>query len=884
MNSWSELWDDFIETWSLNAINKMKLIEYTDLKKENAFIYWLEIRTSTLGGIGGGSAFKFGIFHRRSSESKTNTRGLCYTDDYAWYEKYGKTEQEAWNSVKNIIIKIVDAAQVGDLQAIDDIKFSESVKWKIAFLYQNRDKPCILNIFKYETLQYLCEQIGIKGDDKQRKISYPDAYTALLDYYQEQASKDLLDLANQLWNEWGQREQKSSEVEQRDSHYWIIPLQSTMTDFSNVALFDYVSPDNYPERFDKFLDNIDFVKDDKVALCDRNSILAIGQIAEIEQNGISWTQTSQIFNIPLSAVPSEIRQLTPAEISDIWGAYEAARPKPKAQNIILYGPPGTGKTYSVTERALRLILSKEEFATIQDDPRKMARRFSELQTKDQIEFVTFHQSYSYEEFVEGLHPVIENEQDGEVRYEIHKGILRKIAEKAEITSIVSHKSSHWEELLNTNPTVWKVSIKANNIVGLKEDCFNKGIARIGWDKAGDLSNEDPSVDEKNYRDELGSKNQNTLENFSSGIQVGDIVVSLKNQTTSDGIGIVTRPYYYNEDLDEAKNCIDVNWIYRGDIDIYELNGRTNLVQQTVYKLSRVKPSELLDAIPQDKDVKISGKIQGLSKQFVLIIDEINRGNLSKIFGELITLLEPSKRIGQIEALKLRLPYSNIEFSLPSNLHLIGTMNTADRSIALMDVALRRRFQFEELMPDSDVIRDVLNRTVPDSEFVRMVVDVFETLNHRIRFLYDRDHQLGHAYFLDAKDYSSFKQVMTDRIIPLLQEYFYGSWEKICLVLGCPYDDEEGKPQRHASHLQGSYSYQAPLIQANNFDEEATLGFDHDDYHSQIEFEVNPSFSMISDEQLILYFLNILELTAEEHAKRLTLLQSTFSRLSGSGLP
>ena len=883
MNLKNNLLETFLKSWSIERLKDMELIDYTNLNKNDAFIYWLEIRTSTLGGIGGGSAFKFGIFHRRSSESKTNTRGLCYTDDYAWYEKYGKTEQEAWNSVKNIVIKIVDAAQSGDLETIDNINFSESIKWKIAFLYQNQNEPSILNIFKYETLKYLCEQIGIKSEDKRSKISYPDAYAALLDYYHEQASKDLLGLASQLWNEWEQREQESSEVENRDSHYWIIPLQSTMIDFSDVALFDYVSPDNYPERFGKFMSNTDFVKGDKLALCDRNSILAIGQIAEIEQNGISWSQTPQVFNIPLSAVPSEIRQLTPAEIADIWGAYEAARPKPKAQNIILYGPPGTGKTYSVTERALRLILSKEEFATIQDDPRKMARRFSELQSKDQIEFVTFHQSYSYEEFVEGLRPVIEDEQDGEVRYEIHKGVLRRIAEKAEMTSIVGHKSSHWEELLNTNPTVWKISIKANDIVGLKEDCFNKGIARIGWDKAGDLSNDDPSLDEQNYRDELGSKNQNTLDNFSSGIQNGDIVVSLKNQTTADAIGIVTRPYYYNDDLEEAKNCIDVNWIYRGDINIYDLNGRINLVQQTVYKLTRVKPSDILGAIPQDIDVKVSGKKQGLSKQFVLIVDEINRGNLSKIFGELITLLEPSKRIGQIEELKLRLPYSNVEFSLSSNLHLIGTMNTADRSIALMDVALRRRFQFEELMPDSDVIRDVLNQTVPDTEFVRMVVDVFETLNHRIRFLYDREHQLGHAYFLDAKDYPSFKRVMTDRIIPLLQEYFYGSWEKICLVLGCPYDDEEGKPQRHATHLQDSNSYAAPLIQASNFDEEATLGFDHDDYHSQIEFEVNPSFSRIRDEQLILYFLNILELNADAHAERLTLLQSTFSRLSGSGM-
>ena len=257
MSDKTDLWDHFLEVYPANSINDMKLESYTDLKKDKAFIYWLEIRTAILGGIGGGSAFKFGIFRRRSSEEKTDTRGLCYTDDYAWYQKYGATEQEAWSTVHSLLVNIVEAAQAGDLEAIDNIKFSESVKWKIAFLYQDRDHPVIINIFKYEALQYLCEQIGIKG-----KLSYPEAYAALFGHYQKQASEDLLSLADQLWQEWEQREEQSVTKDQQAVGHWIVPLHAMLLDYGDVAQYDYVSPDNYPEGFSKFLEDAKFTKGD----------------------------------------------------------------------------------------------------------------------------------------------------------------------------------------------------------------------------------------------------------------------------------------------------------------------------------------------------------------------------------------------------------------------------------------------------------------------------------------------------------------------------------------------------------------------------------------------------------------------------------------------
>ena len=163
-----------------------------------------------------------------------------------------------------------------------------------------------------------------------------------------------------------------------------------------------------------------------------------------------------------------------------------------------------------------------------------------------------------------------------------------------------------------------------------------------------------------------------------------------------------------------------------------------------------------------------------AKKFVLIIDEINRGNISKIFGELITLLEEDKRIGTSNQIVVNLPYTKEKFSLPNNLYIIGTMNTSDKSIAQIDIALRRRFIFEEMMPDYDVLDEI-----DGIELDKLLI----TINERVEFLLDRDHLIGHAYFVNCNSSSDIINVVINKIIPLLQEYFYGDNEKVGMVLG-----------------------------------------------------------------------------------------------------
>lgn len=397
-------------------------------------------------------------------------------------------------------------------------------------------------------------------------------------------------------------------------------------------------------------------------------------------------------------------------------------------NQILYGPPGTGKTYNTITKALEII-DNDFYQKNQVNRETLKAKFEEYRKSGQIEFITFHQSYGYEEFVEGIKAKTKNDN---VIYEIEDGLFKKLSNSA------------------------------------KDNYENARLDHTNFEKINEFDIKINKLLESGQEFELRKLQNDEKPTFIIEKLENDRVY-LQSSTDNNNQNIILK-------LHEIKNVYFSDEIIDTNKKSAELNG---------YKWGRQEDSYLLVIVDALKKLNIQIKeisLQEKQKNYVLIIDEINRGNISKIFGELITLIEPSKRIGADEAIKLRLPYSNEEFGVPQNLYILGTMNTADRSIALMDTALRRRFHFEEMMPDLEMLSD---KTIEGIELKK----IFSKINQRVEYLYDRDHTIGHAYFIDVKSKDDLDNVMRNKIFPLLQEYFYDDWEKIRMVLGDGFIDK-----------------------------------------------------------------------------------------------
>ncbi|MBO6525642.1 AAA family ATPase [Erythrobacter sp.] len=454
-------------------------------------------------------------------------------------------------------------------------------------------------------------------------------------------------------------------------------------------------------------------------------------------------------------------------------------------NLILYGPPGTGKTFNTAQEAVRLCDGQ-----VPSDREGLMARYQELVAAKRIGFVTFHQNFSYEDFVEGLRPApIDTDEGSAAGFQLQPepGIFRRIAEQAQTSGL----SKDGEELDLERRTIFKMSLGE---VGKSEfdyvfrDSIDGGFAMFGFrdvdwsDEKFEDREEILSALRQRFPDEDISLNKGLVRSpdmFRNQLQVGDILIVPKGNSLFRAIGIVEGEYEYAPRADgRYSHRRKVRWLWSDPDgrDVSEIYS-TKFQMNTIY---RMKPGELdLPAIA----ALISGDGAQVTKAdplpHVLIIDEINRANISKVFGELITLLEPDKRLGMPNALSVTLPYSKKSFGVPANLHVIGTMNTADRSIALLDTALRRRFRFKELAPDTSVraFKDAVQATGLSLDAI------LDTINDRIEYLIDREHRIGHAFFIGCQDRSDVEAVMRDKVIPLLQEYFFEDWSRIHAVLG-----------------------------------------------------------------------------------------------------
>ena len=440
-----------------------------------------------------------------------------------------------------------------------------------------------------------------------------------------------------------------------------------------------------------------------------------------------------------------------------------------AKNIILCGTPGTGKTYSTVLYAVSIIDEKPFDAIKAEDYSTVFARYLKYKEDGLVAFTTFHQSFGYEEFIEGIRPVVSAEENAEtgrdIEYEVHDGIFKSFCDKAG-TPISGGTSVDLG--FGKNPSVWKVSLEGTGDNPTRTECLKNNHIRIGYDSYGETP---PDTYEK------GDNGRNILNAFYYKMQIGDIVFSCYSNKTIDAIGVITGEPEWHDEYEHYKRLRNVKWLVK-DIneDIFDLNAQRLMMQPSVYKLS-VSVTDALQILRKVKPSLFTPRVKIPNRVF--IIDEINRGNISKVFGELITLIEPTKRIGAKEQLRATLPYSGQSFGVPDNVYLIGTMNTADRSIALIDTALRRRFSFVEMQPDSATLKDVLVDGIDISEML-------DTINKRITVLLDREHTIGHSYLLPLKSDPTLERlavIFENTIVPLLQEYFYDDYEKIQLVLG-----------------------------------------------------------------------------------------------------
>ena len=353
-------------------------------------------------------------------------------------------------------------------------------------------------------------------------------------------------------------------------------------------------------------------------------------------------------------------------------------------NQILFGAPGTGKTYHTKKMAVEIINGKKERTR-----EEINKEYEELIEAGQIVFTTFHQSLSYEDFIEGIKPEITT--DGNVTYEVKDGIFKQLCSRAIQDNLnIGDLVGDYEITKITPEIIYLKKPRAETIVPIPKYLIDELSKLVHEGKI-------------NYED-------------------------IKNKIAIDKMPETTEKYI--------------------------LNGYPNIFAQLVEKINTSNKKH--------------------KQNYILIIDEINRGNVSAIFGELITLLEEDKRKGNKEHTEVKLLYSGKKFSVPNNVYIIGTMNTADRSVEALDTALRRRFSFVEMQPNPEILSKVGNVDLKE---------LLKTINQRIEVLIDKDHQIGHSYFIGIQNIDDLRRTFKDKIIPLLEEYFYGDFGKIGLVLG-----------------------------------------------------------------------------------------------------
>lgn len=645
-----EAYEAFVAEFPPETLKTMPLDLYTNLNRDDSFCYWLETRTDCLGGIWGGSAYKFGIYKWENMPSRMG--GRSSDNEYAWYTKYGGSAEEAFGNVRAIVDKIARHALAGEFEAIDGIDMGPAVKWKIAFLYADHK---LVGIFNPEMLVAAAEVSGIENASSlpmsqlQRRLMEMKPYGMDVFEYGEYLwprAKEYLESKRQYWL-YSPGEGAYNRDQDLANNTMAVGWSAVgnLTSFKNKKEIqhrleaEYGSEKGQSTNAKSLYDFSRSIRIGDIVIAKQGvwNIVGIGVVksdyrydAELDEfpnvRDVDWCQTGewlvkkQLPRKTLTMKDKSFYDQIMKQIKEHKIMANLDRPLMKLltrkKQVVLQGAPGTGKTYSTAEIAVSICNPEFDGQNNRDAVMKEYRR---LMADGRIGFTTFHQSMDYEEFVEGLKPVPEN---GGLVFRPQAGIFREMADKALLAAIKRDKKQ-------INDTV--------------------------------------NIDE----------------------------------------------------LLTSREKVD----YKDDAPAY-----------------------------------------------VLIIDEINRGNISKILGELITLLEADKRLGEQNELTAVLPYSRRHFGVPSNLYIVATMNTADRSTGSVDYAIRRRFGFVTVEADRKVIEDFGYDSPKTKEAALKLFDSVAALMDSVNTSFNRrDMMPGHSYFL-VPTMDDLRMKLAYELQPLLREY------------------------------------------------------------------------------------------------------------------
>lgn len=781
----NKVWDSFLQRWPIERLVDLTLEEYTNPDDQDCFVYWLEVKTESLGSIWGGSAFKFGIYARKDITEKTSGGGRHFDEKYAWYAKYGETQGEAFAHVKEILIQIAKASRAGELDVVDHADLGQAVKWKIAFLYQDRSNPHVLPILK---TAYLQAAAGIKDRSSsvlQRELMKNSVGRNIFEYVDEvmanvqsKTSKETTDKATKPHidhPETAPTTKMANRVKQPPLNLILYGPPGTGKTYATIeATLEILSPN--------------FLKsncEDRIALKSHfDSLMRAGHVRFVTfhqsfsyedfveglraENGddgqLRYEVVDGVFKSLCDAAAAKITKQSeaPFDISDrrIWkmslgntlgdDSYIFDECIEHGYALLGYGESIDFSECKNRDEVLKCFqasghdVGKDAYAVT-----AVSTFILKIKQGDLIVVSEGNTKFrAIGQFI-GDYKSIQRDDQGD-EYGQFRAVkwLRVYRPALPYDQLMNNKFSQMTlyELRPGSVDMAKLTALLNAQVPVDGDGSTGSIFQPG-EKYGSnyrvVSATSDIVELEKPNGKLLSVGMNLLRTLADYVREGRI------------------------SIDDINKKQVFKKVPETMLDPYIVNGYNNILPLLVERLTGEKVATSSDnSLAEDRNSK------------VLIIDEINRGNISRVFGELITLIEPSKRSGMPEALEVTLPYSKDRFSVPANLYLIGTMNTADRSLAGLDIALRRRFSFCEMPPRPDLLDPITVSGVNAGSLLRV-------MNERIELLLDRDHCIGHAYFMSLLHNPTMNElghVFQMNILPLLQEYFFEDWQRIQWVL------------------------------------------------------------------------------------------------------